>query len=79
MYLILSGVQIVSIVQVTTPESSTTVDVIYLYFSAVRLGGTYPIPQSVMVLSTVQVYKEELIQTVNLIRMDQRPLIHTSH
>ena len=61
MYLIPLGILVVSVMQVSAPESSTTVDVIYLYFSTVRSRNMYSIPPGSVVLTSVQVHKVELV------------------
>ena len=73
------SVVVLSIVQVSAPDSSTIVDVICLYFSTVRSSDTHSIPSGSFVLTSVRVQKAELIQTVDLIRLDRRPLIHIPH
>ena len=49
------------------------------YFSAIRSNGTYSIPPGSFVLTNAQVHKAEFTHTVDLIKLDQRPLISILH
>ena len=50
-----------TIVQLSAPDPSMIVDVIFLYFPTVRSSDTYSIPPGSFVLSNVQVHSPETI------------------
>ena len=78
-YPIQLNIVVLSIVQVSALDSSTIIDVICLYFSVIRSSDTHSIPPGSVVLTSARVHKAELIQTVDLIRLDRRPLISMLH